>query len=60
MSKKRSFKVTEDLENWMGKLPEDLKRIPFIHLAIPGEFYYYFFFLLNIRLCTIQFCIQTC
>lgn len=28
---------TEDLENWMGKLPAELKEIPIINLAIPGS-----------------------
>lgn len=37
--KKEKIEISKDLENWMGKLPEDLKKIPFIHLAIPGEFY---------------------
>lgn len=27
----------EDLENWMGKLPQELKTIPIINLAIPGS-----------------------
>ncbi|XP_058820315.1 PI-PLC X domain-containing protein 2 [Topomyia yanbarensis] len=27
----------DDLENWMGKLPQELKNIPIIHLAIPGS-----------------------
>lgn len=28
-----------DLENWMGKLPDQLKNVPIIYLAIPGKFY---------------------
>lgn len=28
---------TEDLENWMGKLPPELKTVPIINLAIPGS-----------------------
>ncbi|XP_053694842.1 PI-PLC X domain-containing protein 2 [Sabethes cyaneus] len=27
----------EDLENWMGKLPQELKMVPIINLAIPGS-----------------------
>lgn len=28
---------TEDLENWMGKLPPELRAVPIINLAIPGS-----------------------
>ncbi|KXJ75575.1 PI-PLC X domain-containing protein 3 [Aedes albopictus] len=28
---------TEDLENWMGKLPAELRAVPIINLAIPGS-----------------------
>uniref|UniRef100_A0A182IYF0 Phosphatidylinositol-specific phospholipase C X domain-containing protein n=1 Tax=Anopheles atroparvus TaxID=41427 RepID=A0A182IYF0_ANOAO len=28
---------TDDLENWMGRLPSELKAVPIINLAIPGS-----------------------
>ncbi|XP_052868522.1 PI-PLC X domain-containing protein 2 [Anopheles cruzii] len=28
---------TDDLENWMGRLPAELKDVPIINLAIPGS-----------------------
>lgn len=28
-----------DLENWMGKLPESLKCVPLIYIAIPGKLF---------------------
>ncbi|XP_038222736.1 PI-PLC X domain-containing protein 3 isoform X1 [Zerene cesonia] len=28
---------TINLENWMGELPEQIKNVPFIYLAIPGS-----------------------
>lgn len=28
---------TDDLENWMGKLPPMIRTIPIINLAIPGK-----------------------
>lgn len=27
-----------DLEHWMRDLPEQIKNLPFIYLAIPGKF----------------------
>lgn len=33
----RMADFTEDLENWMGKLPPELKAVPIINLAIPGS-----------------------
>lgn len=27
----------DDLENWMGKMPAELKAVPIINLAIPGS-----------------------
>lgn len=27
-----------NLESWMADLPEQLKNLPFIYLAIPGNF----------------------
>ncbi|XP_017784977.1 PREDICTED: PI-PLC X domain-containing protein 3 isoform X2 [Nicrophorus vespilloides] len=29
--------LAEDLANWMGNLPDDLQKVPIIHLAIPGS-----------------------
>lgn len=29
--------LAADLENWMTNLPQSLKAIPIIHLAIPGK-----------------------
>ncbi|XP_055641379.1 PI-PLC X domain-containing protein 3 [Toxorhynchites rutilus septentrionalis] len=29
--------ITDDLENWMGKLPPELRAVPIINLAIPGS-----------------------
>lgn len=29
--------LTRDLENWMSKLPQSLKLVPIIYLAIPGS-----------------------
>lgn len=29
---------TEDLAHWMTRLPQALKTVPIIHLAIPGTF----------------------
>lgn len=37
-SKRKDIAVNEELEYWMTRLPEALKNIPIIHLAIPGKF----------------------
>lgn len=29
-----------DLENWMGNLPGDIKKLPITQLAIPGKIMY--------------------
>lgn len=31
-----------DLENWMGELPGNLRDVPVIYLAIPGELLFLF------------------
>lgn len=36
-SKRKDTVVNEELEYWMTCLPEALKNIPIIHLAIPGK-----------------------
>ena len=37
-SKRKDTTVNQELEYWMTRLPEALKNIPIIHLAIPGKF----------------------
>lgn len=37
-SKRKDIAVNEELQYWMTRLPEALKNIPIIHLAIPGKF----------------------
>lgn len=36
-SKRKNFAVNEELEYWMTRLPEALKSLPIIRLAIPGS-----------------------
>lgn len=42
------------LEHWMRDLPEQLKDVPLIYLAIPG-IRFSFYFLQQRALCTMQF-----
>lgn len=37
-SKRKNSTVNEELEYWMTRLPEALKSLPIIRLAIPGKF----------------------
>lgn len=34
--------LSDDLENWMSKLPDKLKAKSIVELAIPGELYFLF------------------
>lgn len=35
--KARKMKFSDDLENWMSSLPERIRDLPLIYLAIPGS-----------------------
>lgn len=36
--KQKDTTLNQELEYWMTRLPDDLKNLPIIHLAIPGKF----------------------
>lgn len=43
-SKRNNIILNKELEYWMTQLPEVLKNVPIIHLAIPGKFQNIFLF----------------
>ena len=45
-SKRNNIILNKELEYWMTQLPETLKNLPIIHLAIPGKFQNIFLFFL--------------
>lgn len=47
-SKRKNSTVDEELEYWMTRLPEALKSLPIIRLAIPGKFQNIFSFYENL------------
>lgn len=40
MENNKAQDFTNDLSNWMGNLPSELRDMPIIHLAIPGTIKY--------------------
>lgn len=46
-SKRNNIILNKELEYWMTQLPETLKNLPIIHLAIPGKFQNIFLFYEN-------------